>query len=79
VAPLHGARLAEIIRDVGLTVAGDRWPIHYRDWFALVERSGYRVGGRDPLATFLTALTRAEGVESVGARSGLYRLAEVER
>jgi len=37
-------------------------------------QSGYRILGRDPLATFLTQITRIEKVESVGRRSGLYRL-----
>ena len=48
--------------------------IHYREWFELLTAAGFRVAGRDPLATFLTQLARAEGVESVRPRSGLYRL-----
>lgn len=50
------------------------WTVYYRDLFAIVERAGYRVGGRDPLASFLTALSRMTDVEAVGGRSGLYRL-----
>ena len=37
-------------------------------------QAGFRVSGRDPLATFLTQITRIDNVESVGRRSGLYRL-----
>lgn len=48
--------------------------IHYRDWFALIRKAGYEVTGKDPLATFLTQLRRSDSVESVGRRSGLYRL-----
>lgn len=72
---LRGERL----RDVALAVlheeVGPGREIHYRDWFALVQRAGHQIGGRDPLATFLAQVNRAEGVVSIGRRSGLYRLA----
>ena len=48
--------------------------MHYRVWFEALVESGYRVSGRDPLATFLTQITRIKNVQSVGRRSGLYRL-----
>ena len=37
--------------------------------------SGYTVGGKDPLATFLASMSRSERVEAVGRRSGLYLIA----
>jgi hypothetical protein len=55
-----------------LSSAGD--PIHYRIWFQELVDSGYRVLGRDPLATFLTQVSRIDRVEKIGRRSGLYRL-----
>jgi hypothetical protein len=71
---LRGERLREVALEVlkRLSVSGD--PVHYRIWFEALIGSGYRVLGRDPLATFLTHITRIEGVERVGSRTGLYRL-----
>jgi hypothetical protein len=71
---LRGERLREVALEVlrRLSASGD--PVHYRIWFEALMESGYRVSGRDPLATFLTQITRIEKVESVGRRSGLYRL-----
>ena len=71
---LRGERLREVALEVlqRLSASGD--PVHYRLWFEALERAGFRVSGRDPLATFLTQITRIDKVESVGRRSGLYRL-----
>jgi hypothetical protein len=71
---LRGERLREVALEVlhRLTASGD--PVHYRVWFEALVESGYRVSGRDPLATFLTQITRIKNVQSVGRRSGLYRL-----
>ena len=71
---LRGQRLQK----VALEVLRLRWeadqPIHYREWFDLVQEEGHRVGGKDPLATFLAQINRAPEVESLGGRSGRYRL-----
>lgn len=71
---LRGERLREVALEVlqRLSVSGD--PVHYRVWFEALVESGYRILGRDPLATFLTQVTRIGAVQSVGRRSGLYRL-----
>ena len=71
---LRGERLRDVALDVltRLSTSGD--PVHYRAWFEALVESGYRVSGRDPLAVFLTQITRIDEVESVGGRSGLYRL-----
>ncbi|MBV9309776.1 MAG: hypothetical protein JOZ73_03035 [Solirubrobacterales bacterium] len=71
---LRGERLREVALQVlqRLSASGD--PVHYRIWFDALVQSGYRILGRDPLATFLTQITRIEHVEGVGRRSGLYRL-----
>src|SRR5256884_1062300 len=69
---LRGERLREVALEVlqRLSASGD--PVHYRIWFDALVDSGFRVSGRDPLATFLTQITRIDKVESVGRRSGLY-------
>lgn len=72
---LRGERLREVALAVLTDAVGPNRDIHYRDWFALVQQAGYHIGGRDPLATFLAQVTRADRVVSVGRRSGLYRLA----
>jgi len=71
---LRGERLREVALEVlqRLSASGD--PVHYRIWFEALVRAGFRVSGRDPLATFLTQITRIDSVESIGRRSGLYRL-----
>jgi hypothetical protein len=48
--------------------------IHYREWFDLVQEAGYQVSGQDPLGTFLAQLNRSSAVESLGRRTGRYRL-----
>ena len=71
---LRGERLREVALEVLRDRAGDGDPIHYRAWFDALVSSGYRVLGKDPLATFLTHVSRIDHVERVGRRSGLYRL-----
>jgi hypothetical protein len=73
---VRGQRLQEIAVEVLRKRAPDGRPVHYREWFSYLRTEGYEVGGRDPLATFLTQVSRAEGVERVGERRGLYRVAE---
>jgi hypothetical protein len=51
-------------------VADGREALHYREWFALLGRD---VAGKDPLAVFLTQLSRSPAVRK-GARPGVYEL-----
>jgi hypothetical protein len=75
---LRGRELQRVAVDLlqreqsGDGAAGE--PVHYRDWYTLLIDAGGRVAGKDPLATFLTQISRADEVESVRPRSGLYRL-----
>ena len=71
---LRGERLREVAVDVLRRLAASGDPIHYRAWFEALVESGFRVSGQDPLATFLTQVSRISQVEPVGRRSGLYRL-----
>lgn len=73
-ARLRGRRLQEVAIGVLSERLGEGREIHYRDWYALLQESGYRIGGRDPLATFLAQVNRAPNVERVGQRTGRYRL-----
>jgi hypothetical protein len=73
---LRGQRLQEIAIEIlaGRLSPGEQ--IHYRQWFSWVEEEGFKVGGKDPLATFLGQINRSPRVVPVGRRSGLYMLGE---
>lgn len=49
-------------------------PIHYRDWFKLVLAEGRTIEGKDPLATFLTQITRSPVVLRQPEHPGVYRV-----
>ncbi|HET6303829.1 MAG TPA: hypothetical protein VFG80_03540 [Myxococcota bacterium] len=72
---LGGRRLAELAIEL-LRASEHPQPLHYQDWYELVARGGYVVAASDPLATFLTAITRDERIERVGVRTGMYQLRE---
>ena len=71
---LRGQRLREVAVEVLRDQHQAGAPIHYRAWFELVRQQGYAIAGKDPLATFLAQISRADEVEPVGRRSGLYLL-----
>lgn len=71
---LRGQRLREVALEVLRSYWAPGEEIHYREWFDLVQQHAGRVGGKDPLATFLTQVHKAPGVASVGHRTGRYRL-----
>lgn len=74
---LRGRRLQEIAVELLRAKRDAGSVIHYREWFELLAEAGLQVAGRDPLASFLTQIARSPSVESVRARSGLYRLRAV--
>jgi hypothetical protein len=47
--------------------------MHYRDWFSLLQAHGFPVAGKDPLATFLTQLSRSPAVRK-STQAGVYEL-----
>jgi prefoldin subunit 5 len=47
--------------------------LHYREWYALLQDAGFAVAGKDPLATFLTQLSRSPAV-SKSTQAGVYEL-----
>lgn len=71
---LRGKRLQEVAVDILRREVGVDQAVHYREWFALLRAHGFEIRGKDPLNTFLTGVGRADGVERLGGRSGLYRL-----
>jgi hypothetical protein len=72
---LRGQRLQEVAVEVLEAEWGTEREIHYRAWYELLVGQGHKVGGKDPVATFLAQIHRAPGVVSVGRRSGKYVLA----
>jgi hypothetical protein len=61
---------------IAVAKAAGRHELGYREWFQLFREAGYVIESPDPLAVFLTSLTRARSVERVGERTGVYRVAE---
>jgi hypothetical protein len=47
--------------------------LHYRAWFDALRAAGFEVAGKDPLAVFLTQLSRSPVVRR-GTQSGVYAL-----
>jgi len=74
---LRGQRLTEVAVDILKREASDGRPIHYREWYSLLEAAGHHVAGKDPIANFLAHVGRAPEVERVAPRSGMYRLRAV--
>jgi hypothetical protein len=71
---LRGTRLQEIAVRVLAAHHDPGEPVHYRAWYGLLRSAGYSVGGKDPLASFLAAVSRSPRVQAVGQRSGMYVL-----
>jgi hypothetical protein len=56
-----------------LVAKGGVEAIHYREWFKLLGAAGYSVAGKDPLAVFLTQISRSPAVRK-GTQAGIYEL-----
>ena len=54
------------IREVAvrLLVDNGREAMHYREWYELLERAGHEIAGKDPLAVFLTQISRSPAVQT---------------
>jgi hypothetical protein len=50
-----------------------RAPVHYRRWYELVEEAGYAVAGKDPLAVFLTQISRSPAIRR-STEAGTYSI-----
>ncbi|MDB4927680.1 MAG: hypothetical protein JWM10_164 [Myxococcaceae bacterium] len=70
---LRGARIRETaVRLLASTAHADE-AVHYRTWFELLTSQGYTPAGKDPLATFLTQLSRSPVVRRTTS-AGMYEL-----
>lgn len=70
---LKGAAIRQAAIEVLMRGAHGAGPIHYKQWFALLDQSGRPVAGKDPLAVFLTQISRSPLVRRT-TRSGVYEL-----
>lgn len=71
---LSGRRVTEVAIAVLQRELQPGQVVHYKDWFALLQAAGFRVAAKDPLGSFLAHVSRCSQVESLGDRSGRYRL-----
>jgi hypothetical protein len=70
--PLRGRRLRLIAAQLLWRSVGKQ-EVYYREWFEQLIQAGYAVGGRDPLASFLTNVRDSPAVVR-GQTQGFYRL-----
>jgi hypothetical protein len=70
-AVLRGPAIRE--RAVEALLESGREALHYRRWFELVTGEGAMIAGKDPLAVFLTQITRSPVIRR-GPRAGVYEL-----
>lgn len=70
-AALRGPAIRETA--VALAAQAHRHALHYRDWFSLLTDAGYQVAGKDPLAVFLTQISRSPLVRK-GTQAGVYEI-----
>lgn len=69
---LRGPAIRQKAVDV-LQQHGDVEAVHYRDWFQLLCDAGFAVAGKDPLAVFLTQISRSPVIRR-STQSGVYEL-----
>jgi len=72
---LRGPAVREAAVRVLIAQPGPIEALHYRRWYELLLEAGFRVAGKDPLAVFLTQLSRSPLVRKTSA-PGVY---EVDR
>ena len=71
---LRGQRLREAALAVLVEQVGTKRPIHYREWYRLLTDRGLIAAGKDPVATFLTQITRSPLIERVAGKGGVYQV-----
>jgi hypothetical protein len=71
--PLRGPAIRRAAVEVLRGLPGRPQALHYRAWFDALRAAGYAVAGKDPLAVFLTQLSRSPVVRR-GTQSGVYEL-----
>jgi hypothetical protein len=73
--PVIGVLRGPSIRRAAVAILLERRlnALHYREWFRLLGDEGYAVEGKDPLAVFLTQISRSPVVRK-STQSGVYEL-----
>lgn len=72
-AVLRGGRIREVAVLLLASSPNPRRPIHYQQWYELLQHAGYGIEAQDPAATFLTQVNRSPVVRRAGA-PGVYAL-----
>jgi hypothetical protein len=72
-AGIKGAAIRQAAIDVLLAREGSPAPVHYKEWFGLLEQAGHRVAGKDPLAVFLTQISRSPVIRR-SSQAGVYEV-----
>lgn len=70
---LRGARIRETAARILAATPQPDQAVHYRTWFELLRREGFLPTGKDPLATFLTQISRSPVIRRSTA-PGMYSL-----
>jgi hypothetical protein len=70
---LRGPAIRRAAVQVLLDQPGRPEALHYRDWYERLMAAGYAVVGKDPLAVFLTQISRS-AVITGGTKTGVYSL-----
>jgi phage shock protein A len=70
---LRGPAIRKTAVEVLLALPERQQAMHYRDWYEAVRAAGYAVAGKDPLAVFLTQITRSP-VTRKSTQPGVYEL-----
>lgn len=73
-AEFGGKKLAAVAQ--ALLEQSGKHTMHYRDLAELIRDAGYQIAGVNPDATLLSALGKAKQWESIGDRTGLWKIAE---
>lgn len=69
---LSGAEIRAVAVPLLIRMHGSS-PIHYRDWYALLQQEGYAAAGKRPDAVFLNQVSRSPLIHST-TKSGYYIL-----
>ena len=69
---LRGPAIREVAVSL-LAARGGGDALHYRAWFDLLTDAGYQVAGKDPLAVFLTQLSRSPLIRK-STQAGVYEI-----
>jgi hypothetical protein len=72
-ATLRGPAIRRAAVEVLLALPEPPEAIHYRDWYEAVRVAGFTVAGKDPLAVFLTQISRSPVIRK-SSQAGVYEL-----